>query len=442
MVEENPKPLATLIRRSDTAQTESAAKGASESDTNTDTLDDGEQTGESALSLKKLPVRERPQCIKLLGEGGMGTVYVAHDPFLRRDIAVKLLHKDFRPRSSASRRLLLEAQITASLRHPNIVPVHAIAQTEHGRPFFTMQMVEGYNLRQWWKREQLAPGTSRRINEGLKILTRVCEALEYAHSRGVLHLDIKPDNIMVGPFGQVYLMDWGLALSQEFPRSRRSRSEIAGTPAYMSPEQARGEPMDERADVFGLGALLFELISGKTPYGSLKSSSISRSARGGVSSLAAATIDFDVPDSLLSLVNRMISAEPDKRFENISEVGAALNTFLQDGLYLPQYRFESGDIIVRQGDAGQCAFMILSGRCEAFLERADGSSEFLRVMEAGDIFGEIALLLEGRRTATVRTLETTEVMQVDLSILEKSGITRGWTAKLLKQLAHRLSSKS
>ena len=438
MVEEDPQPLVTFTKLSDTARTESVKRRI----TDGNTIDSAEERDGLALSLKRLPVREQPQCIKRLGEGGMGVVYVAHDPFLRRDVAVKLLHEDLKPSQSQARGLLLEAQITASLRHPNIVPVHVIAQTEQGCPFFTMQVVEGYNLRQWWKREQLAPGTSTRVNEGIKILTRVCEALEYAHSRGVLHLDIKPDNIMVGPFGQVYLMDWGLAFSQEFPHSRRSQSEIAGTPGYMSPEQARGGPVDERSDIFGLGALLFELISGETPYGSLKSSSVSRSARGETFSLTDMTKVFEIPDSLLSLVDQMVKSDPSERFESISEVNTALNVFLQDSLYLPQYRFEKDDIIVRQGEHGQCAFMILSGRCEAFFERADGHREFLRVMEAGDIFGEIALLLEGRRTATVRTLETTKVMQIDSSVLEESGTMRGWNAKLLRQLAHRLSAKN
>ena len=437
MVEEDSKPLITLVRSSDTARTESAAKSTGYENT----VDYGAEKSGSELCVTGLPVREKPQRISLLGEGGMGIVYVGHDPFLRRDVAVKILHKHFRPKGSASRRLLLEAQITASLRHPNIVPVHVIAQTDQGRPFFTMQVVDGLNLRQWWKQKRLEPGTSERINQGIKILMRVCEALEYAHSKGVLHLDIKPDNIMVGPFGQVYLMDWGLALSRDFSHSGHDRVEIAGTPAYMSPEQARGEPVDERADVFGLGALLFELISGETPYGSLKSSSVSRSARGEVLSLVDTVIDFDIPKSLMSLVDRAIKPDPKDRFESISEVGTALNAFLQDGLHLPQSRFDKDEFIVRQGEAGHCAFMILSGRCEAFLEGDDGSNQFLRVMEEGDIFGELALLLEGRRTASVRTLETTEVLRIDLSFLERSGMMKGWTAKLLKQLAHRLSSK-
>ncbi len=437
MVDETCKsPATTIVKRSQTAATAKVATHSGLQFTDPSKSLDIEETESPPL-----PVRDPPEFIDILGSGGMAVVHISHDKILRRDVAVKLLHGHLEADSKDAETLLREARITASLQHPNIVPIHEIARTTEGRPYFTMQAVEGRNLRQWWSHPHRQPGSISRMSQGIKILIRVCEALEYAHAQGVLHQDVKPDNIMVGPFGRVYLMDWGLATSRDFPKSKANQKEIAGTPAYMSPEQANGEQVDERSDVFGIGSVLFELISGETPYGSLESSSLARSAEGKVKSVAEATIELSIPRSLFSLINRATQAKAADRYATVSELRHALESYLRDGLHLPHRIFSKEDFIVRQGERGRCAYLILSGSCEAYLETEGGGKKVLRIMNSGDIFGELALLLEGNRTATVQALETTEVLIIDLSVLEKSGMMQGWTSQLLKQLAQRFSEK-
>src|SRR5258708_30595685 len=167
--------------------------------------------------------------------------------------------------------------MTGQLEHPSIVPVHELAIGQGGIPYFTMKLVQGVGLDVWLRDPFRPPGSTDRLEEGLEIFLKVCDAVGYAHHRGVIHRDLKPDNIMVAGFGQVYLMDWGLArLTKNRPASgSRSQMEApgpVGTPDYMAPEQARGNPadMDERSDIFGLGAVLYEIVCGKTPYGNLK----------------------------------------------------------------------------------------------------------------------------------------------------------------------------
>jgi len=239
---------------------------------------------------------------KELGAGGMATVYDAVDLDLRRHVAIKVLHDEHRKKAergddsedrSALQRFVEEAQITGQLEHPNIVPVHEIGRDEAGRIYFTMKRVEGSSLAEILGR--MRDGDKETLDrygvfELCEIFVKVCDAIGFAHSRKVIHRDLKPDNIMVGRFGEVQVMDWGLAKVKGTPgttgggRSTETftgmvsteagaaqqtiEGTISGTPAYMPPEQARGEinRIDERSDVFMLGGILYELITLVPPY--------------------------------------------------------------------------------------------------------------------------------------------------------------------------------
>src|SRR5262249_17980137 len=207
-----------------------------------------------------------------LGRGGMGVALRGHDPALRRTLAVKVLREDHAGRPDLERRFLEEAQLTGQLQHPGVPPVHEIGRLPDGRPFFSMKLIQGQTLADLL-RGRASP--SEGLPRFVAIFAQVCQAVAYAHARGVIHRDLKPGNVMVGAFGEVQVMDWGLAkpLSHEEsaegpPRPEESsaictmRTEepglstqagaVLGTPAYMAPEQARGEVerLDERADVF------------------------------------------------------------------------------------------------------------------------------------------------------------------------------------------------
>ncbi len=208
-----------------------------------------------------------------LGSGGMGIVHRAVDEDLQRSVAVKIV-RFASPEYEA--RFLREARVTAQLDHPAIPPVHEILETEDSRPCFSMQLIQGKVLKEVIPLAREArDGWS--IDRVLGVLERVGEALAYAHSRGVVHRDVKPDNIMVGPFGETYVMDWGLArvgkksdvTVQETsdPWPAPGPTELAGTPSYMPPEQALSpHDADERSDIYALGATLYHVLCGERPY--------------------------------------------------------------------------------------------------------------------------------------------------------------------------------
>ena len=224
------------------------------------------------ITTEKIPSPAHLLLGRELARGGMGHVHPAVDRNLLRNVALKRLDKDIADQRFYRDAFIAEAQITGQLEHPNIVPAHELAIDPNGIPYFTMKLVQGEPFHRWLKKHPT--GSVERIAGGIEVLLKVCDALAYAHHRGVVHRDLKPANIMVGDFGQVYLMDWGLAkLIHTEPASGPSALMNApgpvGTPDYMAPEQARGVPgdVDERSDVFGVGALLFEILSGHGPYG-------------------------------------------------------------------------------------------------------------------------------------------------------------------------------
>jgi len=204
-----------------------------------------------------------------LGQGGMGGVFRVEDNTLEREVALKVINVDD---AGLSARLLQEARVIAKLEHPGIVPVHDAGTMPDGRPYYTMKLVQGKRLDEM---SHEAVGTSDR----LRMFLRICEPVAFAHAHGVLHRDLKPANIMIGPFGEVLVMDWGLSklLGEGFAPSENSsvdedhaadpapvvataHGSVLGTPGYMAPEQRNGETVDQRADVYALGAILEFLL--------------------------------------------------------------------------------------------------------------------------------------------------------------------------------------
>ncbi|MCH2106229.1 MAG: bifunctional serine/threonine-protein kinase/formylglycine-generating enzyme family protein [Planctomycetes bacterium] len=277
-------------------------KGAVRADEEGGSKAESAQSGDALMQLQdRLDPERRLEVQGEMARGGMGAVLSVFDRNLRRQMAMKVMLKQEELEGPLSAgpmgRFLDEAQITGQLEHPGIVPVHELGIDPDGRVYFTMKLVQGEELadvfRRAWEREE--GWSTTRV---LSLFLRVCEAMSYAHSRGVIHRDLKPANVMVGAFGEVYVMDWGLARIQgqedsaagelapaemsEVVRSDRQdlrdelpdssiltvEGSIMGTPAFMPPEQARGEidEMDERSDVYAVGAMLYELLSGYKPY--------------------------------------------------------------------------------------------------------------------------------------------------------------------------------
>src|SRR5262245_24662469 len=200
---------------------------------------------------------ERYRIDTLLGRGGMGTVYRAHDLRLRRDVAIKVVEGQGLD-SDARRRLLHEARTAATLNHPHIVAVHDAGEAGE-QPFVVMELVGGGSLR---------GHPPLRFSQVLSIGRQLCEALEHAHEKGIVHRDLKPENVLLSEDGdapEVKLADLGLAFIRRDTRMTQSGM-LLGTAAYMAPEQAMGTPLDGRADLYALGALLYELVTGRPPF--------------------------------------------------------------------------------------------------------------------------------------------------------------------------------
>jgi serine/threonine-protein kinase len=295
-----------------------------------------------------------------LGRGGRGVVYRVSDPELNRPLAVKVLRSGLRNEPDAVRRLLEESQVTSQLQHPGIVPVHAIGRLPDGRPYFAMKQVQGRTLA-----ELLAerPTRAHDLSRFVSIFHQVCQAVAYAHSRGVIHRDLKPRNIMIGAFAEVQVMDWGFAkvltltvVSREPPQSepgvlapgdadtiRTVRTEatdetsedgtVLGTVAYMSPEQARGqiEQLNERADVFGLGAVLCEVLTGLPPYAGVPAWELRQKAAAGDLADAFARLERCGADAeLISLARDCLAPERERRPRDAAAVAERMATYLAE----------------------------------------------------------------------------------------------------------------
>jgi hypothetical protein len=292
-------------------------------------------------------VGERYRIESILAKGGMGEVYKAHDLALNRAVAIKVLLGEPANFELAARRFLHEASIGAQLQHPIIPPVYDIGQCADGRPFLAMKLVKGRTLNELLKdRADLAAERGLLV----AIFESIAQAIGYAHSRGVIHRDLKPSNVMVGAFGEVQVMDWGLAKFQSDtteltpqesvastfhdPRagddSRTSAGSIIGTPAYMPPEQAIGavDKVTERSDVFGLGALLCSILTGQPPYVASDPEATRQLAAQGKLADAFARLDASGAEpELVALAKRCLNPDAAERPANGSEVATAVARF-------------------------------------------------------------------------------------------------------------------
>ncbi len=274
-----------------------------------------------------------------LGRGGMGVVYEARDLRLGRTVALKALRDDLRATPERIQRFIEEAQIAGQLQHPGIVPVHDLETARDEIRFFTMKLVSGETLKERLATRETLQDRRERF---LRTFLSICEALAYAHARGVIHRDLKPSNVMVGSFGEVHVMDWGLAkvLGRELaPRPADESSiftvrradggidslggTVMGTPAYMSPEQARGEAerVDRRSDVFALGAILCEILTGQPPYVGTDPRTVHALALRADLSQAHARLDVCGADAaLVALTRACLSEDPGRRPDDASMV--------------------------------------------------------------------------------------------------------------------------
>ncbi len=250
-----------------------------------------------------------------IGRGGMGVVYAARQGSLDREVAVKMIAPEIADMAGAKRKIISEALITGELDHPNIIPIYDLSRTERDEIFYAMKVVNGTH----WA-ERIASSTLR---QNLGILLRVADAVAFSHDKGIIHRDLKPGNVMLGDYGEVMLLDWGLAVSLD-PSSKAERlnhlTALAGTPAYMAPEMALGETgkIGKATDIYLLGGILFEIVTGQRPHcGKDARSCLKAAAR---NSIAATT----TTDDLLEVAFRAMATEPEDRYASVKDLQKAI----------------------------------------------------------------------------------------------------------------------
>lgn len=297
-----------------------------------------------------------------IARGGMGIIFRSHDLDLDREVAVKLLLKKHLGKAGFLRQFTNEAMITGRLQHPGVVPIYETGVAFEDRPYFAMKLIRGKTLAEFLAARKSAEDELPRM---LKIFEQVCQTLSYIHACGIIHLDIKPANVMVGEFGEVHLMDWGLARaanglcldSGASTRLVETRSDLAsstetmlrissddkveelpvgpvwGTPAYMSPEQACGTCLDVRSDVFGLGGILCEILTGCPPY--FGRGFLDVCFKAGQADLDPAytkLLDSGADGRLVRLAMKCLARDPDDRPVDARKVASELTLFLESRL--------------------------------------------------------------------------------------------------------------
>jgi serine/threonine-protein kinase len=288
------------------------------------------------------------------GEGGLGRVWLARDHDLNREVALKELRHEADSESEA--RFYREAQITGQLEHPNIIPIYEVTRREtDNQLFYTMKFMRGQTLSE----RIIAHFKKRRDNDSDRVeflemmssFVGICNAIGYAHSRGILHRDLKPQNVMMGAFGEVILLDWGLAkfidengtkrpvqVHESYSAKSTEQGQVLGTPAYMAPEQADGrtDQVDERTDIYGLGGILFAIVSGHAPHRPTGAVSVARKTQNLLKQISDGptpspdAVDSSVPAALVAICMKAMAKERSDRYGSASELANDVQRWLAD----------------------------------------------------------------------------------------------------------------
>jgi eukaryotic-like serine/threonine-protein kinase len=255
---------------------------------------------------------DRYEIVQLLGQGGMGAVYQAYDRELERQVALKVIRADMAANPEILRRFKQELILARQITHRNVIRIFDLGQADSIK-FITMEYIEGEDLQALLrKKKKLDP------SEAVNIIAQVCRALEAAHAEGVIHRDLKPQNVMMDKTGRAYVMDFGIARSM-IASGMTQTGALIGTPDYMSPEQAKGLSLDARSDLFTVGIILYELLTGQVPF-QADSTMGKLWKRTNEAARPATEVDKDIPQALSNIIQKCLEIDPQKRFASATEL--------------------------------------------------------------------------------------------------------------------------
>jgi serine/threonine protein kinase len=309
------------------------------------------------------PSQPRYASLQQLGEGGMGEVLLCVDRRIGRQVAMKVMRSIHVGRRDLRLRFLREALVQGQLEHPSIVPVYDVATSDDGAPQFTMKRVRGVTLEETFDRLRSGDAAAVKQYTRHKLLTAfgsVCLCVHFAHRRGVLHRDLKPSNVMLGDFGEVYVLDWGVAkiageaqdavaaADESAATGQTEIGAVMGTPGYMAPEQVRNESIDERADVYALGTILYELLTLMPLHeGPSPAALCAATLRGQEARASVRAPNRDVPPELEAICVKATGLNAADRFSSVGELSDALERFLEGDRDVARRRDLAADHVAR-----------------------------------------------------------------------------------------------
>lgn len=382
--------------------------------------------------------------INEVGRGSTGRVFLSHDPYYGRDVAIKVYKNeaaDEDDKAKVARKMFFnEAHMVGKLQHPNILPIFDAGE-EAGRYYVVTEHVHGARTLAAYTK----PGNLLRVDDVVEITYKCAKALSYAHGRGVIHRDIKPSNLMLTLDNDVRIIDFGIAIVKDADVSRIKG--IAGSPSYMSPEQVQSDEITHRADLYALGATMYELLTGDRPF---KANNLGKLLHQIVYSTPPPihTLRPEIPEELENIVSKAMQKDPENRYKNGNEFAAALtkvfkNLRSQNDTVDRQERYdtlrklrffhefshseiwellrasewremEQGEEIVREGEMDDRFYVIVDGGVG--VERA---GKEVAILGQGDCFGEASYVSGARRTATIRATEHVILICVSSTLLEQ-----------------------
>lgn len=363
------------------------------------------------------------------GRGGLGRVVRAFDKRLGRSVAVKELLKPSLPSDEA--RFLREALITARLEHPGIVPVHEAGRWPSGDPYYVMKLVEGRTLK------ALIAASDRDPLHLLPHLIAIADAVGYAHSQRVIHRDLKPSNVVIGEFGETIVVDWGLARDLRQPAQdpaalapvtlaaaseSRSSGNVVGTPAYMAPEQARGEEVDERADVYAIGAILYEILAGHPPHhDNTPQATLDRLLAGPPRPLLQSSPR--TPRELATIVNKAMARDPNDRYPNATALAEDLRAF-HTGKLVGAHSYSRFSLLRRKLTRHRGVVAVAAASAVALA--AVGAMSFRKVIAERNLAQHSDALAQDARAQAERRQRELVLLQAETSLQKDPTAALAW----------------
>jgi len=382
--------------------------------------------------------------INKVGKGSTGNVYLSHDPYYRRDVAIKVynIEEDAdADRARVARKMFYnEAHMVGMLQHPNIMPIYDAGE-EDGKYYIVTEHIQGARTLAAYCR----PDNTLRVDDVVEIIYKCAKALHYAHGRGVIHRDIKPSNVMLTIDNDVRIIDFGIAICADAEISRIEG--IAGSPSYMSPEQVQSEELTSRSDIYSLGAVLYELLTGFRPF---RADNLSKLLHQIVYATPPPihTYRDDLPEELEHVVAMTMQKDPDKRCPSGNALAADLTRVYQDLrtkydsldnqehfdllrnlTFFHEFshaeiwevlrasdwhEYQDGEDIVREGEMDDRFYIIVSGQAGV-----ESNGKQLGVLENGSCFGETSYVRGAKRTASIRANGAVTILRVSSTLMEQ-----------------------